>query len=413
MTELTAPSPFVSKLAQLAASDGFWRLIDAYTPRVFGLLFHSYLLVSFGAAQYAFPGWVLGSFGLLLAALPDPHSYILVRANGARAHRLSALCVPAVLAKLALAGAIALVCVVVFASDKMTTVFDGTWIWVALASILYGGTEFLWAVLGTVSLSTGQVRRVAIWGLLARGLSVGALVSLWHIGGGTLATYLSLAALPVIGAWAYLSPKSWRLRRAWRFFSKAVRTYAGWVQGISLITVGLFQLPTLALGMWSGSDAALVGFVAFGSRLLQAGFQPFQILQSVVIRDASAAHRAGLSHARSFLWTLFKTGGAGFAIVTALALIVAFAQGIIAQNSLVLGVAMSLGIALSIWFRYELAQTLATRAARSIFLYGYAPVFVLAVVATPACLALFGVNGLAIVVFLGWAGLSNSWRWIA
>lgn len=412
MADVTFAQPLIARIVHLTRSDGFWRLVDAYTPRVFGLFFHSYLITHFGAAHYALPGWVLGSFGLLLAALPDPHSYILVRANGARAARLYALTVPSVLIKLGIAAGIVIAWVAILASNDMVTAQGGLWVWVALAAIVYGGTEFLWAILGTVSLSTGRVRQVAQVGILARAISLLLLVALWRIGGVPLAMYLVLVSLPVAVAWVWVSPKSWRRRWAWRYFLHGVGTYAGWVQGISLITVALFQLPTLALGMWSGSEAGLVGFVAFGSRLLQAGFQPFQILQSVVIRDVSAAHRAGHSLERSSLWVLFKSGGAAFGVLCGIALITAFSLGHINRDDLVLGMAFSQGIAISIWFRHELAETLATRAARSIFLSGYVPVFAMTMLATPLCIALFGSGGLAFVVFLGWVFLSNSWRWV-
>jgi hypothetical protein len=70
-----------------------------------------------------------------------------------------------------------------------------------------------------------------------------------------------------------------------------------------------------------------------------------------------------------------------------------------------------LGVAISIWYRHELAVALATRSARQIFLSGYVPTIVLTVLATPLLTEFFGLYGLAIAVFGGWVLLSNSWRW--
>lgn len=399
------------KIAQLFALDSAWRLIDAYAPRVFGLLFQTFLIAQFGAGAYALAGWVLGTFGLVLAVFPDPHSYILVRAGGDRAQALYALTVPSVLLKVLVASCVVLLSLVATPAEQIVEPYGAGWPFVALAALFYGSTEFLWAILGTVSLANGQVRRTAQTGILARLISVFLLFAAWMVGTLGIGLSLALAATPLFIGWAILSPVSMRWSRVRVFFFFGLIRYAGWLQGIALITASLFQMPMIVLGMWPDAAPALVGIVAFINRLLMAGFQPFQILQSVVIRDASKSKAQGHPIGRTSLWIVFKAGGLCFACVSTAGLVIAWWSDRIEPDALVLTVSLSVGVATSIWYRHELAVALATLSARKIFLAGYVPAFALTVLATPLLIKFCDVYGLSIAIVAGWALLSNSWRW--
>ena len=399
------------KIAWFLSLDSTWRLIDAYSPRVFGLLFQTFLIAQFGAGAYALPGWALGTFGLVLAVLPDPHSYILVRASGDRAHSLYALTVPSVLLKVLAASGVVLLSLIASPADQIVEPYGSGWYLVALAALFYGSTEFLWAVLGTVSLANGQVRRTAQTGILARLVSVLLLFAAWMAGTLGIGLSLALATAPVFLGWVFLSPISMRWSRISFFLVHGIISYAGWLQGIAFITGGLFQMPLIVLGMWSGADPALIGIIAFINRLLMAGFQPFQILQSVVIRDASRLHAQDRPVGRTSLWIVFKAGGLSFAFVSLIGLAFAWWSGRIGLDTLVLAAALSVGVATSIWHRHELAVALATRSARGIFLRGYVPAFTLTVLGTPLWIKFFGIYGLSAAVISGWILMSNSWRW--
>ena len=400
------------KITQLFALDSTWRLIDAYTPRVFGLVLQAFLIAEFGAEAYALPGWVLGTFGLILAFLPDPHSYILVRANGVRAQALYALTVPTLLFKILVAVGVVIVCLATTSAQQVAAPHKQFWHIVALSALFYGSTEFLWAILGTISLANGKTRRNAQAGIFARFIAIGLVFTAWKIGGVGIASILVLATLPVFVMWGVLSPLSMRWRRVRFFFVHGFIRYAGWLQGIAIITGALFQLPTIVLGVWPGADPLLVGIIAFTSRLLMAGLQPFQILQSVVIRDVSILHKRGGSLGRTPLWIVFKSGGIGFLTLALAGLGFMWSSGRIESYALVLSAALSAGVATSIWYRHELAVALVTSSARKIFLMGYAPTFALTMFATPLLMKLLGVDGLALAVIGGWVALSNSWRWV-
>lgn len=408
MNRLNAP---LQKVVHFFSLDGTWRLIDAYSPRVFSLLFQTFLIAQFGAGAYALPGWLLGSFGLLLAVLPDPHSYILVRASGHRAHSLYALTVPLVLLKVLVASGLVLLSLTATPAEQIVKSYGPGWPLVVLAALLYGSTEFLWAILGTVSLANGQVRRTAQTGILARLVSALLLFATWMTGSLGIGLSLVLATVPVFIAWAFLSPISVRWSRIAFFFVHGTIRYAGWLQGISLITAGLFQLPIIVLGMWPDTGLVLVGIVAFVNRLLMAGFQPFQILQSVVIRDVSQSRAQDRPINRTSLWIVFKVGGLSFAIVSLAGLMIAWWCNYIELDALILTAALSVGVATSIWHRHELAVALATHSARRIFLKGYVPAFAFTVLTTPFLIKFYGIYGLSAAVVFGWIWLSNSWRW--
>lgn len=392
--------------------DSTWRLIDAYMPRVYGLFLNSFLIAEFGANLYALPGWVLGVFGLVLTFIPDPHSFILVRASGNVAQSLYSLTVPTLLFKTLISGVIVLIALSFNSSENIIVPHGEDWYLVALSALSYGGVEFLWAVLGTISLANGNVRKVAQIGILTRLFSMLILGFVWKYSDFGIDKFLFITSVPVFIGWCFLSPISKNWYRIRLFFIYGVIRYSGWMQGVALVTAGLFQLPMLVLGVWPGIDPSLVGIVAFTNRLLMAGFQPFQILQSVVIRDASRLKNKVKSLDKTSLWIVFKIGGAVFAFSSIILTGYSWNAGKIEIEALILILSMSFSVAISIFYRHELAVALAIKSLRKIFLFGYTPAIISTIILIPFLMNYFGVYGLSIAILTGWIALSNSWRWI-
>jgi len=398
-------------IKQLFQSDIAWRYVDAYFPRIFGLVFHTYLLRQYGGELYALPGWSLGFLGLCMAFVPDPHSYILVRAHGKSARRLLGLTTPWLLIKVVICTGIAAVGMVAFSTTELTVAHGAAWQTVFAAAALYGSAEFLWAVLGTTSLATGCAKQVAVSGVLARLTSGFSIALVWSLGTPNMASDFLLATGPVLLAWVLLSPWRGGARRSWSFFNFSLREYSGWNQGIALSTNAMFQLPLLIVGMFPVVGAATVGHIAYIARLLQAALQPFQILQSVVVKDAALLARGGKGGDPGRLKWVFRVGGVGIFASGAATLVAFVMVGRLTWMPSLLALAMVAGVAISIWNRYELAKMLATPRLRQLFVFGYLPV-----VFTTALLAIFamrfaGLPGLAAVTLLGWIGLSVSWMW--
>lgn len=398
-------------IKRLFDSEAAWRYIDAYFPRIFGLLFHTYLLKQYGGELYALPGWLLGMLGLFMAFLPDPHSYILIRAHGKSAQRLLRLTVPWLLIKITACTCIAVVCMYALPTTHLTSAHGTTWSTVFAATALYGSVEFLWAVLGTTSLATGHVKRVAHWGVIAR-LTAITLIGLgWGIGASSMAGDILLATSPVLLIWVFLSPWGGSLRRSWLFFRFSLRAYTGWNQGIALATNAMFQLPLLLIGTFPAVGASTVGFIAYIGRLLQAALQPFQILQSIVIKEAAQAARGVTSADPNQLKWIFRFGGVAIFGSGAAMLGASVFFGTLTLSSSLLAIAMVAGVAFSTWNRYELAKVLATPRLKELFVFGYFPVVCATLLLAMLFLDFAGLFGLAIITFLGWIFMSISWKW--
>jgi hypothetical protein len=398
-------------IKRLLNSEAAWRYVDAYFPRIFGLIFHTYLLRHYGGDLYALPGWLLGILGLCMAFVPDPHSYILVRAHGKRAQRLLGLTTPWLLIKVALCTCIATIGMFVFATGHLIAAHGATWLAVFAAATLFGSVEFLWAVLGSTSLATGSVKRVALSGVIARLTAISFIALGWLFGTPNMALDFFLVTCPVLLVWVSLSPWRYSLRRSRLFFIFSLRRYTGWNQGIALATNTMFQLPLLIIGMYPAVGAATVGQIAYIARLLQAVLQPFQILQSIVIKDAAQVSRGVITAGPRRVEWLFRVGSVGIACVGFTALSAAVFVGNLIWITSMLALAMVAGVAVSVWHRYELAKMLATPRLKELFLFGYLPVIFATALLAVLSMHIAGLIGLAFVTLLGWIGLSISWMW--
>jgi len=387
-------------------TEKLWRYVDAYLPRIFGLYLHTALIAHYGLGQYATPAWLLGVFGVLLAAIPDPHSFLLIRHYGAAARRLLALTTPWLLFKAALAAVVAWSSLQFAASTLLGgRVSEQATLW---AVLWFGSVEFLWSVLGTSSLACGNVRQVALTGLAARLIALLSLTAGWFVSQLSFAQSIALAAAPTTTALLFLLPATTRYGRSAKFMVFSLRKYAIWAQGIGLVTVVLFQLPTIVLGVAPLSAPAGVGQLSYISRIVLAVLQPLQIMQAMVIKETVSARTVDL------LWMrrTFRVGSVAL-LAAGLAVIGALYQGAQVEASiLVVSLAFVSGVSFSAWHRFELSQLLASASVRDLFLRGYLPVLVGTVVLISALVPLIGAVGLAVAILFGWVALSICWKWV-
>lgn len=387
--------------------EGAWRYVDAYIPRLFGLYLHTALIAKYGSAEYSVVAWLLGILAILFAAIPDPHSLLLVRSHGVPAQRLLGLSAPWLLLKVVLASALTWATLYGVATGLLMEQSSDH---AAIAATLWlGSAEFLWAVLGTCSLAIGNVRTTAIAGVISRFAAVVVLTAGWLFDSLSLGESLAVAAAPTTVALVIRMPPI-RLRRSSTFMLFSLRTYAIWAQGISLVTIALFQLPMVVLGTTALATPAGVGQISYLSRILQAILQPLQILQSIVIRDSARA-RSGMTVDFRWMRIAFRTG-AGTLLVGGLAVLYLLdRREAIEPSTAGVGLGFTLGVAFSGWFRFELSQRLASANIRLLLMRAYLPILLATVLMIFALVPFFGAWGLAVGVALGWVALSLCWNW--
>jgi hypothetical protein len=394
----------------LWSSATLWRYVDAFAPRVFGLVVHTFLVLRHGMDAYALPTWCLGVFGLALAFIPDPHAFILVRRSGAAARRLLSLTTPWVVLKVAAAGIICGSSVTFAAADTLLAPHQGSVVVIVLSSVVFGAVEAAWAVLGTAALAIGNVRRVAITGVVARSISAALLIGAAARGPGPLCVDLVIASIPTTVALASLLPASWRASRLVPFMWVATKRYGIWSQGLAILTGTLLQAPALVLGVVPMASATGVGQLSYMTRLIGAALAPIQILQSVVIRELAIGKGrvdARLAHMRRVM----RVGAVGIGLVGlgglgAIEQKGAFEPGIASLSTLLVS-----GVAVSCWYRFELSTQLATSRIRELFLYGYVPVLAVALVIGAGLVPVLGMTGLGVAIAVAWIGTALSWKW--
>ncbi|WP_374316797.1 hypothetical protein [Aquabacterium sp.] len=395
-------------------SEAVWRYVDAYFPRIFGLVFHTYLISRYGSSGYGLPGWVLGTLGICISLIPDPHAYILVRAQGQRAKRLLSLTTPALLVKILISVLISLGALYALPTKNLLTPHQDGWIGVFAGTALYGSTEFLWATLGTTSLACNNTRIIASAGIFARCLSLTILAILWATKISTMALDFFAVTMPVLISALILLPISTNANRILEFYCFSTRTYSIWSQAIALSTNLLFQFPLLIVGSTPGFTPNTTGHIAFISRILLAALQPFQILQSISIRNL-ASHQHPESHRRhKNIILTFKIGATCTLIAgTCLLLQLNYANKI-GRDSLMISGAMLIGVSASIWYRHEQAHLLARPASIPYLVtLGYIPAAFISFVAATFSANLANTNLFALSIIFGWIAVSCSWKWVS
>lgn len=396
-------------IRRVLRSETAWRYIDAYLPRGFALFLHTVLIQRYGGEAYALPAWTLGVLGVFLAALPDPHSFILVRRHGPGARRLLALTTPWLLLKAVIAMLLCTAVATMFAAPRLGEEDLGSTL-VVLAALFAGSVEFIWATIGTASLAIGNVRHVALVGTIARFVAVLILLAGWTLGETTITTDFLIASAPVAVAIFWVLPGTRNAKRSVLFMWFSVKKYAFWSQGVGLVTILLFQLPSIVIGLTPIVSTAGIGQFAYFTRLFQVVLQPVQILQSIVIRDTARAAKGAVVN---FRWPkrMFRVAGIGSALLTIVSASLGSKMALIDKDMAVLLGAVGCGLGVSTWYRFELAQFLATSGLRTLLVSGYLPVLAITLGLIVALVPLAGASGLGAAVFFGWTGMALSWKW--
>ncbi|WP_005036621.1 hypothetical protein [Holophaga foetida] len=396
-------------LRKLVNGPVVWRYLDAFAPRIFGLIFHSFILHRFGGPGYALPAWIFGIFNLILGPIPDPHGFILVRGHGDRARRLLSLATPYLLAKTLLAVIVTVLCVPFLVSSSLIEAQAGNLILLTLGATIYSATEALWGVLGTVSLALGNVRRVAIAAVGTRLLGLGILLVLDQLPQISVSFYILGYTLPLMLSCILFFPFQLNISRIILFANYAIRRYGLWSQGISLTTMALAQLAPISMGMFDGVSAQQVGQIAYINRLLLAALVPLQVLQSVVIHGYSRGEGAVSTHYRK----IFKFSGVALFGFGGYQIWHFSVTGRIEPRAALATTLILLGVAISCWFRFEISVILASTRIRELLVRGYLPVLAGAVILTYPAGKFFGVVGLGALTLAAWCGISISWMWIS
>lgn len=395
-------------LLKVWKSDAFWRYVDAFVPRGFALILHTLVVWTFGASHYALAAWVATAFGLIAAFVPDPHSYLFVRAHGARAWRLSALMTPFMWAKAIGVGLLSASSGWLLTSPEIQAPAAEHLPLILAGASAYGMSEFLWTYAGVVGFASENTRKIAIYGVAMRGLGL-LLAVMGYLAGYTEFGGLMLVyALPTLVGSALLVPRSWRWKRAGCCFNQALRTYAIWSQGISLSSAVISQLLPAGVGMLPGVSASDAGLVSYASRMLAGLMVPFQILQGVVVKQFSK-NKQQLSPELLRYRTGFQVGAVGLFIVMLVTLMFATRRGTLTWPTAWSLLGYGGAAALYSWNRFELALRTTPDAIRILFIKGYGPASVFGVLASLLGGAFLGLYGLAVASTVAWAALSFSW----
>ncbi len=393
------------RLLRLLRTDAFWRYTDAFSPRIFALGLHTLVLWAFGSALYGLAAWVAAAYGLVAAVMPDPSSYLYVRAHGQRARRLSTLISPVVWAKALLCAGLAWAFGMAMTSDALKAAAHGEAGMVLAGASVYGASEFLWMYAGMAGFASDQTRKVALLGLTSRaaGLLMAVAAHLWlHL---PFAWLMVVYSVPTcIAVWTQCKPFS-RFSRVWTCYHQSLREYTLWSQGIGLSAAVLAQLLPTGAGMLSSVSASQAGQIAYATRMLSGLVMPFQVLQTVLLKAYTRAGRVETPEVRR-MRRIFRGGAIGLMLAFGLAVFVAYLR-----SKMELDASLAMGLygacaAVYTWYRYELALRTAGKSIRQVFLHLYLPVMVVSLLLSVPVSMLLGVYGLAVLSGLAWCALA-------
>ncbi len=388
-------------------SEALWRYVDVFLPRVFALGIHSLLIARYGAGQYALVAWILGMMALIAGFIPDPHSYILLRGHGNRARNLLSLAAPWYFGKVFLSGAVTLLLVFVLASNALVAP-HATSLWpVVSAAIVYASAELCWALVGFGAFASGDLPKVAKIGVIVRLIS---LLSLVAIAPTSIYVDLIIVGGPLAITATLLLPFSFRAKRIFLFAFSAIRRYSVWSILIGAATGLVGQAAPLMMGAAPTVAAKDVGFVSYFSRLIMVGLQPFQVLQSLVIKEVSMSGGEYTNRLRQSR-IAFRVGAIFIGTVGACALALAYVEMLMSIEAITILSLFLFGAALSCWYRFEIALVLATEGIKELFLKGYLPTILTATTVAILAINLLGVAGIGVALFVAWMGISLSWKW--
>ncbi len=397
------------KLAQVYRSEGAWRAVDAFSPRVLALFLHTAALAAFGSAGYAVIAWVTSAFALSYSLIPDPHSYILVRRHGKGALRLGSIVTPVILAKGLFCTAVAGLSAYYLLAPELQASAGAALPYYLLAGLIYGLSEAWWSYAGVIGLAAEQLRKTAQLGVLFRLLGLGLMGGACALGLRNPAVLAVLYCSPLLLLLLFLMPCSWNVKRGLVFYSHGVRRYALWSQGIGLSTGWLGQLVPLVAGLTPGISPHDMGVISYVTRVLGAAMTPLQVLQSLIIKlVAQCKDPRAPKVLRYDYWFKLAT----------IVLTVAYSIGLLVGHlHYHLSVELCLGLALQgtglftvSWHRVALTSLMASQKAKPLFLVGYLPVLVISTALAWPVAQFSGVLGLSVLSLVGWVYIAFSWQ---
>lgn len=371
-------------------------------------MLHTCVIAAYGLGGYALFAWVAGAFGLCFALAPDPHSYLLVRAHGARATRLARLVTPYMYGKTVLVVGLTTLASYALLSDPMR-LEAGARMWPLVgAALLYGAVEALWSYTGIVALAAENLRPVAIAGVLARTGGL-LLAGGTYLLGGDHPLLLSLMyATPLYGVMAYNTPVAWRPRATATVTHHAIRRYALWSQGIGLTSNWLSQLVPLVAGGISQISPANLGALTYATRLLLAVITPLQVFQSVIIKEIAKHGSAQVPSVRRYdLW--FKRATLALVAGCTACILASVHQGLLSGELALTFAIQATGLLIFCWYRVPLTRCMA-RQARALFVWGYAPAGVLVALLAWPLANHGGLLALTLLNTAAWLYIALSWR---
>jgi hypothetical protein len=373
----------VLMLRRLWGNETVWRFVDALAPRGFSFLMHTYLIWHFGADSYALPAWIITTFGLVGAFIPDPSGYVLLARDPSRAYGRARLFSSWLFVKMLIGLGVTLAAVFIFASPLLATAPSGV-AWILAGGLAFSMSETLWSACSLNRFAMGTLASWAQLGLILRAsvLTVAVIVdSLFGIGIGLI---LLLFSTPLLLACLVVLPRPLFNRRSQTAGLFALGRYSLWTQMNGFLLAMIGQAPIFLAGTIPALAPAITGQLAYSVRILNLLVQPLMILQSVIVRDYA---RAGTAQTTVFRLYRLSYRGAGVAVFIVTVGLAWLLPSITPALWLIGG-----GLALFTAFRYEFALLNALRDVRFMTLRVFLPVMLIfALLIVPAHDNLLGV----------------------
>lgn len=361
----------VKSVRTLWHHDVVWRYIDALSPRGFGFLLNTLVIVKFGAHAYALPAWIMAIIGVLFSLVPEPTGYILVSGKlGGR--ELTRLLAPWLYCKLIICVSVTVLVINFAASTLIDAVTTKEAFWDIFGALLFVSGELLWSTCAVNRFAAGTLSSWAKLGLAMRVVTLTLAVAVTWIPGAYIGQALAAFAAPIVLLCLGNLGLPRRLRRSYRVGHGALRRYSLWTYLNAFLLNSISQAPVL----WAGSSPIVtpqtVGQLSYALRLLNVMIQPLTILQSVLIRDFAKDKSLGHPSYRHYR-LLFRISGYAVFFVSATLAFTSywfFHAGMEVAISLTF---LGVGLGTLTFFRFEFALLNAFREVRFLYREAFLP----------------------------------------
>jgi O-antigen/teichoic acid export membrane protein len=362
---------FVRKLKPLWHHEVFWRYVDALSPRGFGFLLNTFVIVKFGAHDYALPAWIMSVASVLFMLVPDPTGYILVSGRpGAR--ELMRLLAPWLYGKLVFIFGATIIVIHFAATTLVEAASASEAAWSVAGGLMFVGGELLWATCAVNQFAAGALSSWARLGLVLRLITLVSAILMTWLPGAFIGQALAIFSGPIVIFCLFNLGLPHRWRRCWLVGLGALRRYSLWTYLNGFLLNVIAQAPVLWAGSAPTVPPQVVGQLSYALRILNVMVQPLTILQSVLIRDFARDKSLAQPSYRHYR-RLFRA--AGFAIF-GVALALAFTSSRLAGTDMIFGATLLLlgaGLGVLTFFRYEFALLNAYREARFLYRQAFLP----------------------------------------